>query len=418
MKKRISLSFILLGFISTALAQGPGTAGVLFLRIQPGPRASGMANASVASTASEALGVVFNPAQLGSLARERRLAFEFYPRKTNWLPQLAADLGYDAKTVLAGYNFKQRYPKIPVSVGVAYSRVFIDLGEQIITGENDPTPLGVFHSTERANVWSIGAGLDYLVKVNLGVSFKDIESNLAPRAQQGPGQASATARDFGVLAYVPFEEVFTKLTGKSLEVRPGVRPFLGTALGYSKSNIGGKIAYIDAAQADPLPRTARIGVSLKAGLTHTTAEQTWRLFSFEHLYEAEQLLVRLKAGGVTYAGQLGDIDFWDNVILRKGNSRIVTKKGWELQLFEFFALRAGHYEDPLGKVIYDTDGIGFSLLGLLKAIRQFNPELTGSAAFNFVTRHIDIQYHRSRMNAGAGHPLDGTKFQGIGISVF
>ena len=189
-------------------------------------------------------------------------------------------------------------------------------------------------------------------------------------------------------------------------------------MGYSKSNIGDKITYIDAAQADPLPRTARIGTSLKAGLSLITDKQTWRLASFENLYEAEQLLVRVRKGGVTYDGLLGDIDFWDNVILRKGNSGIVTKKGWELSLFEFLSLRNGRYEDPLGKVSYDTDGIGFSLLGVLKAIRHLNPELKGNAVLNFLASHVDIQYNRSSLKAVEGHPVDGTKFQGIGISLF
>jgi len=189
-------------------------------------------------------------------------------------------------------------------------------------------------------------------------------------------------------------------------------------LGYSKSNIGDKITYIDAAQADPLPRTARIGTSLKAGLSLITDKQTWRLASFENLYEAEQLLVRVRKGGVTYDGLLGDIDFWDNVILRKGNSRIVTKKGWELNLFELLSLRNGRYEDPLGRVSYDTDGIGFSLLGVLKAIRHLNPQLKDNAVLTFLTSHVDVQYNRSDLSTTEGHPLNGTKFKGISISVF
>ncbi len=36
-------------------------------------------------------------------------------------------------------------------------------------------------------------------------------------------------------------------------------------LGYSKSNIGDEIYYIDPAQADPLPRMDRIGYGITAG---------------------------------------------------------------------------------------------------------------------------------------------------------
>ncbi len=416
------LALVELGLISSALAQGPGSAGFLFLLIQPSPRAHGMAGVSVASAESDAIAITFNPAHLGRMARDRYFAFELYPGKTNWLPQLASDLGYDAKTVLGGYNFKRLDKRIPVSLGIAYSRIFFDLGERIITGENDPTELYTFHSTERANVWSIGLGFDYLVKAGIGLSLKNIASNLAPpisnTGPRGDGHATANARDFGVVACLPIDEVVSKLTHKAFEVRPGLRPILGLGLGYSKSNIGGKITYIDATQADLLPRTARIGTSLNAGLALSKAEQAWRLVSFEQVYEAEQLLARNNRGEVSYAGLLGDINFWDNAVLRKGNSAIIAKRGWELKLFEILAIRGGHYDDPRGRVIYDTQGFGFSLHGVLKAIRYFNPKLQEEPTLKFLYNHIDIQLESSSLTAGAGHPFAGTEFQGITISVF
>jgi hypothetical protein len=295
------------------------------------------------------------------------------------------------------------------------------LGEQIITGENDPTPLGRFHSTERANVWTFGVGVDYLVKAGIGLSFKDIESNLAPRdAAAGPrgGQANATAHDFGMVACLPINEVVSQLAGKSLEIQPGLRPFLGTGLGYSKSNIGDKITYIDASQADPLPRIARAGFNVNAGLALSTKKQSWRLFAFERLNEAEQLLVRRDRGRITYAKLLGDIDVWDHVILGKGGTTIITKKGWELRLFELFSYREGRHKDALGKVYYHTEGIGLSLTGVLKAIRYLNPRAVDHAVLGFLANHIDVQYNTGSLDAGEGHPLDATKFKGISVSFF
>jgi hypothetical protein len=330
-------------------------------------------------------------------------------------------LGYDAKTVLFDYNFKHFDKRSPISIGLAYTRIFIDLGEQIITDESGPEPIGTFNSWERADVWSVGVGINHhLVKAGLGLNFKDIDSNLAPRGpggEIGEGRASATMHDFGIVTYFPISEILSRLKNQSFEILPGLSPLLGLGWGYSQSNIGGKISYIDAAQADPLPRTARIGTNLHAGLALAMNEQSWRLLSFEHLHEAEQLLVRVDGSrGVSYAGLLGDINILKNVILRQGDDKIITKRGWELSLFEIFSLSRGGYEDPLGKVFYDTEGWGLRLLGVLKAIRHGNPRLRNNTLFNLLARHIDVQYYSSRLTKG--YLFAGTRFRGLTISIF
>ena len=43
------------------------------------------------------------------------------------------------------------------------------------------------------------------------------------------------------------------------------KPTFDFSLGYSKSNIGDEIYYIDPAQADPLPRIDRTGYGFSAG---------------------------------------------------------------------------------------------------------------------------------------------------------
>ncbi|MCI0692680.1 hypothetical protein L0337_11840 [candidate division KSB1 bacterium] len=419
MKKLMICLFLTIA--SSVLAQGPGSAGVVFLLIQPSPRAIGMGGGSVASIKTDAIGIAFNPARLGVAALDKYFVGEFYPNKTAWLPQLAPDIRYNARTVLFGYNFKRLEKGMPISFGIGYTRIFIDLGEQIITGENDPTPLGRFRSTERANVWTFGVGVDHLVKAGIGLSLKDIESNLAPPvagAEQSGGQASATAHDWGLVVHLPIDEAISKLGKISFEPYPGVRPSLGLGFGYSKSNIGDKITYIDASQADPLPRIARVGFSLNAGLLLVSAKQIWHIFSYEHLNEAEQLLVRTGSGSVTYAKLLGDIDIWNHVIRGKSGATIITKRGWELRLFEIFSYQQGRHEDALGKVYYDTEGIGLGLSGVLKAIWHLSPQSENSGVIAFLTNHLDIQYHSSNLNAGEGHPLGKTKFRGISVRFF
>ncbi|MCG3153567.1 MAG: hypothetical protein DKINENOH_00157 [bacterium] len=417
---RLLSVLLMLSLLSAAWAQGPGSAGALFLLIQPSLRANGMGGASVSSVENDALGIMFNPARLGMAAGNNHFIVEFYPDKTIWLGALAPDISYDAKSFLGGYSFKTIDNRIPVSVGIGYSRITLDYGDWEFGSEIDPTPISVFHAVETVRLWTVGLSVDYGIKAGFGWGFKSIESNLGPAvvgSQIYAATAESKAHDFGVVLYAPGEEIIARLTGKTLELRPGVRPVFGVGLGYSKSNIGDAISYIDAAQADPLPRTARVGLSLNAGLTSTRHGRPWRLVSLEHQYEAEQLLVRrVDHHSVTYAHFLGDISFFKNVILRQENAKIITKAGWELGANESIFLRYGRYRDPLGRVEYNTFGASISSYGLLNVILEPSPQ--SSYFIRLITEHIELCYDYGKYDVTGWHPLSGTDFHGVRIRLF
>jgi hypothetical protein len=114
--------------------------------------------------------------------------------------------------------------------------------------------------------------------------------------------------------------------------------------------------------------------------------------------EAEDILVRRypaptdSLGNVTgppppwqYVDGTGDIRFFNNLVLGEWGGNIELRKGWQLNIAEFFYLRGGSYLG-IGGQDYTTTGIGFGLGGLLKFI-----------AWSF--------------------PLDGTKFKGLNITI-
>jgi hypothetical protein len=67
-------------------------------------------------------------------------------------------------------------------------------------------------------------------------------------------------------------------------------------------------------------------------------------------------------------------------------------------------------------VSYKTSGFGLRLAGVFKYQRYFGPQQ--NSVLNFVSRHFDVEYEFSRINAGEGHPLEGEKFRGIRFSIF
>ncbi|MFQ5753148.1 MAG: hypothetical protein ACE5HI_14240 [bacterium] len=423
MKKPFIL-LLLLNFIAIVpQARAVSEAAVLFLLIQPSLHANGMGGASVASSEPGALSVAFNPAHIGLATFNSSVHVEFYPSKVKWLPGFNLDdLYFDAKSFLFGYNFKRLNKHIPVSFGVGYTRIFINLGEQIITGETGPEPIGVFNSSEHADIWTFGIGIDYFVKVGVGLNFKNIESNLAAvgvGAEKGFGSAKANAHDFGVIMHLPIVETLSKLSHKSFEFYPDFRPFLMPGFGYSKSNIGDEITYIDPAQADPLPRVARMAFSVNAGILYSNANIDLSILAFEWTSEAEDLLVeRNEDGSFQYEGGLGDINFFKNVVGGEANENIISSQGWEMKFVGLYSIRRGRLKDPDGKRFYDTKGWGLSFSGAVKLVRMLSPELKNDPILTFLSQHLDIQYNSSSFDVVEGQLLAGTKFKGLSISFF
>lgn len=422
MKKIFLLTLIFNSVAIIPYARSQSEAAVLFLLIQPSLRANGMAGTSVASAGHDPLSVAFNPAHVGLAAMNRFFQIEYYPSKTNWLPGFNIDgLNFDAKSFLIGYKFKINN-LIPASIGAGYTRVFLNLGTQNITSETSPGIItGTLQSSEHADIFSIGMGVDFGLKIGLGFSFKRIESNLASTGigLEGVVRASVNAYDFGLIAHLPLLETFSKLTHRNTKISERLRPFLLPGFGYSRSNIGGKIIYINAAQADPLPRVARMAVSVNTGIIYSNGDLSFRLVDFEWSSEAQDLLVkRSPTGNITYQGVFSDIGLFDNVITGNSKPGIETSRGWELNILELISLRHGRHKDPGGAVFYDTEGFGLKSSGLFKIAFILVPQLKSNAILSFLGHHFNIQYNTGELTASPGHPLDGTKFRGVRVSIF
>lgn len=103
--------------------------------------------------------------------------------------------------------------------------------------------LGEFSSYEFSPTLSYGNKV--LPGLGAGVNLKVIHSHLAPfgpPGTQGKGVATTWAVDLGLLYHTPLR---------------------GLALGANLQNLGPKLVYIDAQQADPLSRNLRLGLAYK-----------------------------------------------------------------------------------------------------------------------------------------------------------
>ncbi len=152
-----------------------------------------------------------------------------------WLPELADDIYYE---YFSGVYYLEEWG----TVGGAIT--YISLGQSKQTNEWGEE-IGGFYSYEMALSASYGAKI--FPNFYAGLNFKFIYSALAPQIYVGhekkSGTGSSFALDFGIIYDTPLKGLVTAATVQHL---------------------GPDIHYIDAAQADPLPRNLRVGLAYQA----------------------------------------------------------------------------------------------------------------------------------------------------------
>ena len=414
------ISLVALCLVVPASLEAQGESAVPFLLISSAPEGNGMGGTSATQPTQDALATISNPGQLGFFTLNNIFGASTYTPRTSWLPQFnIPDLTYGTTAVNIGYNFRDLLSlPFSLSAGVGYSRVHIDLGTFTLTGSSGPTPIGTFQADETSESICTAIGFEYYVRFGIGVNFKRIESNLSPigtEQEKGNGSAHSSATDFGLLLDVPIARIVSELAGTSFDIAANTAPFLDLSFGYVKANVGDKMVYIDAAQADPLPRTAIAGLGAEFGVSSNAGSSGWKLASFRLAHQADDLLiVRNPDGNSDYQSGLGDIQFVDNVILGKPNGKATVRKGWQVQVAEFLYLRGGSVDGP--GLAYSTSGYSICLGGFLNFLGLVSPSLGKDSWVGFVGAHFDLQYHSSKYS-DTSSPVDGTSSAALNLVV-
>ncbi len=151
-----------------------------------------------------------------------------------WLPELAEDIYYE---YLTGVYYLEGWGTVGGFI------TFISLGKNEQTSEVGEL-LGSFYSYETAIGVSYGAKL--LPNLYGGLNFKIIYSALAPQIYVGHEKKSGTGTSFAVDLGLLYDG-----------------PISGMSWGVNVQHLGPNIQYIDAAQADPLPRNLKVGFAYR-----------------------------------------------------------------------------------------------------------------------------------------------------------
>ena len=219
---------------------------------------------------------------------------------------------------------------------------FISYGTIIRRGEQNQD-LGSFESFEIAFTGSYGTALTN--KLAGGVSAKVIYSKLSDIGagqEKGKGTATGFAIDVGLL----------------YQMSPRV------TLGMAITNVGPKMAYIDAAQADDLPRNLAVGFAYKL----LQSEYNRLLLTAE----VNKMLVGLNDG------------------LSEEFQQLVLNGGAEFVYANLFAVRAGYIYDQEGRIKTVTLGAGVALLNRFKFDFAYIPSSENVSLANTLRISISI----------------------------
>ena len=386
----LTILFLFLLFSITSFAQGE--AAVPFLLLNPSPSLSAMGSTGTALPTEDPFGFLWNPAQLGYTSQTNNLSFIFYPSKIEWIPAFNLDLEYKAIAFNAGYNFEELID-FPLSFGFGYSNPELNFGT-FYRYDEFGNIIDEVEAKDYYNAYSFGLGVDYFVQLSIGYTIKDVTSLLAgfsSSPDSGQVKAETKVNDFGILLNVPVLKLIDDKMQAQLDENLFAKPIFNFSLGYSKSNIGDEITYVDPAQADPLPRMDRLGYGITAGFDLISDNFRINAFNLTFTVEADDILISGDSTGSEYQSTLSDLKFWKNIIEIEGDEKIVSHAGTKLEFVETVSLYFGHfsgrgYPDPK-----ETNGFEIRAKGLLKlcAVWAKDP-LT-----DFLRDHIDIRYYNT-----------------------
>lgn len=385
MKKAVGLLLIIF-FLFPFIIIAQGTV-IPMLGFNPDPKSFGMGMSGVSMPSNDPLGFYYNPALLGYSAQTNNLSFQIYPEQIKWF---GSDYYIsDITGLTAGYNFSKLLNGLNLSAGVGFISSRYDYARTVTFSGNNL--FAIFNSVDKYNAIGIGVSLDYFVNFSLGLTIKNIDSQIPASYPLAGGhyEAKLNALDWGILLNVPA----SKLAFEDFVYRPfenaALKPIVNLSLGYSRSNIGNEVNYgID---SEPLPLTARLGYTLSLGTDLLIKNHSINFITYDIIAEAEDILVsRDISGRPVYQGLLGDIKFGDNLIDLKRTNNVTLRKAQKLSLFETLSFLYGTYYTPNDYEYSDrTYGFILSTNGLFKLLSW---NFSDNPYIKFFLNHFEINY--------------------------
>jgi len=190
-------------------------------------------------------------------------------------------------------------------------------------------------------------------------------------------------------------------------------PNANASIGYAKKNIGDAVvdfySYID--NPLPLPKTARLGYSVSAGLDWYYNSMWFGLFIAEYSVDAVDLLVNETEIPGIQSGLLGDISISKHLIDGNGDEKVDVHRGYRLRFLDTFQLLGGSWDNKYWSTKATTSGYVLTLKGLFRILASGSD----NSFIQYLGKHFDVQYAYSRIDVANDHPLNGTEYVSLSV---
>lgn len=389
MRKKPTVYFTILLFSVISSAQSG--VGAIWLLISPSASMNGMGSIGVCLPDTDPIAAYFNPAN-GMLAY-RGISVASSNMYTDWLQNLAPDI--ELSHSYLGFNLLPA--KFPFQLVFNNQNTIFDLGTSSVI-DTSGNIVDKIKSSMTSNAISLSSryyGDLWRIPLDISIGFtrKEVVQRL------GEYKSENTYYDYGMLASLPFK--FYPDEDWYFSISP--------ALGYSLSNIGDSIVFIDEEQADPTPRTVRTGFSISTGMALADG---WQLFEYRGARAAEDILFK-SIKPIRYQSGLGDIDFFKNILLSEKDSALTISRGHEVSFLDIYTFRFGRLMDISGETDEYSTGYGIRSTGIFSLLAY----LSGIEEFSLINNFFTIEYNYAKWTEEAGHPRDDTEFSAYTFSI-
>ena len=389
---------ILILIILNSILFGAGEAGAIFLLISPSPTINGFAGAGTSISTTDIYSSYYNPAQP---QLPKGLSVQFSDTKTDWLPNLASDLKYNYDVQMVGYSGFSLLDRYQLQFSITTSKTYLDLGEQI-----------GWDKWSDATTYSLGIkSNNFPIYFGIGRTDKEATQVLSDQVTAGESGSGTSIDEFYDWGF--------RFSIDNYKPRKLQNIGLSYSFGYSKSNIGDPISFVDVDQADPPPITSRLGMTFGGNLIIYNNLG----IDFKFVREAEELMFERIANeniAIGYEdiyedGLWNDIDIHKHILNGEGDEDVIIHKGSEITLFNFYSIRKGKHINLDGKVEYKTSGHGIDFSEMIKSASYIfeSPSIREMELLNYV----NLKYNSSKYSAEIGHPLDNISFDELTISI-
>jgi len=383
------IGFLVLLLLPSVASAAISSSACLFLRLVGSAPANGMGGCAVNRVDEYA--PLYNPGASGLFYMNKSFAF-ILPLRSKWAPELADDMhlktwstgvGFSDDVIDLGFDDKLHY-----SMSISYSKIQVDYGN-ILRTDDVGNPAGSCSPRDQATHYTLAGGVQYYVRIGLGITRKRIKSDLTgvgAGIEVGEGIAESTALDWGVMVELPIREMISLKLPLSESTSRYLNLDITPSIAYVKANDGDPMVYVAAAGPDPLPEYSKLGLSLYLGAAVNEA----RIVSLRLSYEKTKDIITESAD--------------------------IKQYGLELNLKSIVNLRAGKYHDEEGHLEYNTYGGGLDLGRVTRWLASAGTLGDTNSLMYRLANRLDINLDYA-LYLGGDSSVDKTNFIGISLSI-